>query len=334
MHLPVACLKVNYGLLRGAEDYTWQPASTPLPDGRGRPLAGLHLPAGSRTRRGRRRPPTGSSGLTRRPSPHPRPSAYTAPAVVPARTAEQGAASTATRLVTGLFSKKRALDEENAGLRDQLARLGALDAAQIQAHTEQVRAALTDVQQQLAQTQLALAAARADVVQTEEIALLQEAGVYAYAHPLESAVAYKEALAKLRADVKATVSAGNAVLASTSWNVNGSAAQGRIMVSDFSKLLLRAYNAEADNCVRTVKPHAREAAIERLSKAATTIARLGKTMNIRIAEPYHQLRCWEIRMTADYSLGSRPRRRHSGLSGSGCARSRLLSATSSAKRPG
>ncbi|WP_020543214.1 DUF4041 domain-containing protein [Nonomuraea coxensis] len=29
------------------------------------------------------------------------------------------------------------------------------------------------------------------------------------------------------------------------------AAEGRKMVRDFSKLMLRAYNAEADNCVRS-----------------------------------------------------------------------------------
>jgi hypothetical protein len=72
------------------------------------------------------------------------------------------------------------------------------------------------------------------------------------------------------------------------------------MVSDFSKLLLRSYNAEADNCVRTVKPHSRRASIERLSKAAASIARLGKTMDIRISEQYHHVRVYEIELTADF----------------------------------
>ena len=35
-----------------------------------------------------------------------------------------------------------------------------------------------------------------------------------------------------------------------SWQVNGSASDGRKMVRDFSKLMLRAYNAEADNLSR------------------------------------------------------------------------------------
>jgi Domain of unknown function (DUF4041) len=43
-----------------------------------------------------------------------------------------------------------------------------------------------------------------------------------------------------------------------------------------------------------------EAAIERLAKVAATIAHLGKTMDIRIAEGYHHLRVQELALTADY----------------------------------
>jgi hypothetical protein len=72
------------------------------------------------------------------------------------------------------------------------------------------------------------------------------------------------------------------------------------MVRDFSKLLLRAYNAEADNLVRTMRPYKLASAIERLGKTADTIARLGKTMDIRISAPYHQERVRELELTADY----------------------------------
>lgn len=63
---------------------------------------------------------------------------------------------------------------------------------------------------------------------------------------------------------------------------------------------LRAYNAEADNCVRTVKPYSVSTSKDRLSKAANTIAKLGKTMDIRVSEQYHHLRLYEIELTADY----------------------------------
>jgi hypothetical protein len=93
---------------------------------------------------------------------------------------------------------------------------------------------------------------------------------------------------------------GGAVLATTNWTVNGSVAQGRTMVRDFSKLMLRAFNAEADNLVRELKPYKLDAAIERLTKVASTIERLGKTKQIRISPPYFKLRVRELELTSDF----------------------------------
>jgi hypothetical protein len=93
---------------------------------------------------------------------------------------------------------------------------------------------------------------------------------------------------------------GGAVTASTTWQVNGSAAQGRKMVNDISKLMLRAYNAEADNLVRGMKPYKLDTAKERLDKVATTIAKLGASMSIAVSVPYHRVRLRELELTADY----------------------------------
>jgi hypothetical protein len=105
----------------------------------------------------------------------------------------------------------------------------------------------------------------------------------------------------LREQIKAmTKTDGGAVRGSTTWTVNDSLPKGRKMVRDFSKLMLRAYNAEADNLVRGLKPYKLDAAIDRLTKVVATIARLGLTMDIHISGPYHELREYELRLTADY----------------------------------
>lgn len=78
--------------------------------------------------------------------------------------------------------------------------------------------------------------------------------------------------------------------------------QGSAMVRDFSKLLLRAYNSEADALVRVLRPHTLASAKSRLDKTAVTIERLGKTMSIRIAPAYHRLRFIELELTADYLI--------------------------------
>lgn len=142
---------------------------------------------------------------------------------------------------------------------------------------------------------------RKRIVETEDLALLQEAGVYSYHHPLTDAVAYQEQLTQIDDQIKEmTRREGGSILASTNWTVNGSLAQGRTMIRDFSKLMLRAFNAEADNLARGLKPYKVAASIERLLKVAETIARLGKTMDIRVAPDYLNLRKSELQLTADF----------------------------------
>ncbi|MDP5185496.1 hypothetical protein QOZ88_22920 [Blastococcus sp. BMG 814] len=123
--------------------------------------------------------------------------------------------------------------------REQHAAALATDAAESRRRTEQDLEKLTA---QRAEVAAQLADLQQEVVVTQEEALLQEAGIYTYRHPLTEAMAYQAALAQLQAEIKAmTRKDGGAVTAATNWTVNGSLAQGRTMVRDFSKLLLRAY---------------------------------------------------------------------------------------------
>jgi hypothetical protein len=144
-------------------------------------------------------------------------------------------------------------------------------------------------------------AVRAGLVETREIALLQEVGVYEYAHPLEDAIAYKDALAELRRRIKDSAKQ-DAVTCQVDWAVNGSVKEGQKLGRDMAKLMLRAYNAEADNAVRVVKPHTRDAVKKRLMTTRDTIAKLGVLMRIGISTDYHRLRLHEIELTADYLM--------------------------------
>ncbi|MEU4084614.1 DUF4041 domain-containing protein [Streptomyces aureus] len=138
------------------------------------------------------------------------------------------------------------------------------------------------------------------IVTTDETAMLQEAGVYSYRHALHDAIAYRSRLDTLQNEVKDLARAGRAVQAATDWTVNGSKRQGQKMVRDFSKLMLRAYNAEADYAVRSMRPHRLNSLVDRLFKSRETIARLGATMHIRITDDYHNARVRELELTADF----------------------------------
>lgn len=140
------------------------------------------------------------------------------------------------------------------------------------------------------------------VVETDDRLVLQEVGIYTYQHPLQNAEQYRERLADVRDRIKISVTSGSAIEASDLFSFNNSLAKGRKMTGDLSKLMLRAYNAEAENCVRTLKAGNLFTAINRLEKSALSIAKLGTIMEMKVAEDYHRLRVSEIELTADYLM--------------------------------
>lgn len=162
---------------------------------------------------------------------------------------------------------------------------------------EQLRAQVAALQAQLASS------GQGDqAINLSDQAALQEVGIYRYHHPLESAVAYRERLEALNGQVDELVKSGQAVLAADMFTYDGSLAKGRKMTADFSKLMLRAYNAEADNCVRSLRSGNAKTAVRRLEAAATSIEKLGSMMEMRINPGFHALRVQEIELTADYQM--------------------------------
>jgi Domain of unknown function (DUF4041)/T5orf172 domain len=201
----------------------------------------------------------------------------------------------------GMSVAERAAEAERA--RSELqARVVAVqaDLFRVEQQTAQARAHLQAVQAESANAVRTLDIAQAQIVATNEVAALQEVGIYDYRHPLQDAVTYKSRLKDIKDQTKAMTRTGEAVHSATTWTVNGSAQKGTAMIREVSKLMLRAYNAEADNCVRTLRPHTLQTTMTRLGKARDTIARLGKTMNIEIDGTYHRLRLLELELTADY----------------------------------
>jgi hypothetical protein len=141
-----------------------------------------------------------------------------------------------------------------------------------------------------------------DVVELSDQRVLQDVGIYRYHHPLEDAAAYKDRLAALNSAIDAFVKSGKAVLAADLFTFDGSLAKGRKMLGDLSKLMLRAYNAEADNCVRSLRSGNVATAKKRLENAVKGIERLGVIMELRVNPDYHQLRVQELELTADYQM--------------------------------
>jgi len=159
----------------------------------------------------------------------------------------------------------------------------------------------------IASLEAALAAAQgggtpSGVIELSDQRILQDVGIYRYHHPLENAAAYKERLGELEDEYDAVIKSGRAILASDMFTFSGSLAKGRKLVGDLSKLMLRAYNAEADNCVRSLRSGNVQTAKKRLESAVAAIEKLGTIMEMRINPIYHALRVAELELTADFQM--------------------------------
>jgi hypothetical protein len=66
--------------------------------------------------------------------------------------------------------------------------------------------------------------------------------------------------------------------------------------------MLRAYNAEADNCVRSLRSGNVSTAKRRLDASVIAIEKLGAMMEMRVNADYHRLRVQELELTADFQM--------------------------------
>lgn len=170
---------------------------------------------------------------------------------------------------------------------------------------DRARSEADSLRAQVARLETQLAAASAgptEVVELSDEAVLQEVGIYRYHHPLENAAEFKAQLADLSERIKETIKAGDAVLASDMFTYNNSLAKGRRMTADLSKLMLRAYNAEADTAVRSLRAGNVLTAKKRLEATVAAVAKLGSMMEMRINPDYHGLRVEELELTSDYLM--------------------------------
>lgn len=242
-------------------------------------------------------------------------------------------AAPAVDVSVGLFGARRKarelgaeverLTELNADLMTQLRQLAAWDVMEVEKrrtaalrgmeaeraahHTAMAadaaiaQASVAELDSQMVGLKMQLASMSEQLVTTRDDLVLQEVGVYQYSHPLDNSVAYKAELARITDRIKAMNRVGGgAVQGSTQITMNESRSQGQKMVKEFSKLLLRAYNNEADNVVRAMRPYKLASGKDRLTKAKVNIERLGRSMEIVIDPDYHRLRIREMELTADY----------------------------------
>ncbi|WP_221235600.1 DUF4041 domain-containing protein [Sagittula marina] len=144
--------------------------------------------------------------------------------------------------------------------------------------------------------------AASETISLDDQKILQDIGIYRYHHPLENAAGYRAELERIEVEIAKIVREQKAIELSSTFTFENSLAAGRKLSNDLGKLMLRAYNAECDNCIRSLRNGNPGVAKKRLEASRKAIAKLGKIMEMQISAGYHDLRVREIELTADWLM--------------------------------
>jgi len=201
------------------------------------------------------------------------------------------------------------LEAENEGLHKKLNELGALDLFAIKDEIKKATEQLEQNKQDIRRKELDLALVkkeiedkRKEVLVVEETLLLESFALYLPKFALNSSEEYKTKLDEIREHQKSMIKEGKAANGNQDWSVNNSKVQGRKLVNDMIKLLLRAFNNECDYCVDNVKFNNIELGEKRISQSFESLNKLGKVMQVEIDERYKKSKLNELHLAYEYQL--------------------------------
>ena len=141
---------------------------------------------------------------------------------------------------------------------------------------------------------------KAQLIETDDAVLLQSFGMYTPHYRYSTSDEYKLQLDTVRNNQKALIKNGSAVTGNMNWTVNGSVTQGKKMVKDMQKLLLRAFNAECDDAIEHVRFNNVDACSKKIIASAEAISKLGQIMSIAITQQYINLKHIELFLMHEY----------------------------------
>ena len=141
---------------------------------------------------------------------------------------------------------------------------------------------------------------RVRLVELDDKLVLQEAGIYEYHHPLESADAYKESLELIRANIRSCIKDARAISSSSQFIFENSVAKGAKLFDEISGLALNGFNQEVENSIRTLRAGTLETAKRRIQQSAAKISRFGRMLDLAISDEFLALRITELELVADY----------------------------------
>ncbi|MDN4070220.1 DUF4041 domain-containing protein [Paenibacillus vini] len=139
-----------------------------------------------------------------------------------------------------------------------------------------------------------------ELVDLDEQLMLQDFSLYKPKYDFTNSSEYKERLDSIRDQQKVMIKVGSACSGNQEWRVNNSQVEGKKMVNDMIKLVLRSFNNECDSCISNVKFNNIDTYEKKISKSFETLNKLGRIMKVEISNEYLYLKKQELYLAHEY----------------------------------
>lgn len=182
-----------------------------------------------------------------------------------------------------------------------------LEVGKLEKHVQELRniessiiGNITNANATLYQVQTMITEKQKMLVDMDEEILYQNFALYKPKYDMVKSEEYKLRLDKIRDLQKMLIKNNQAVTGNMNWAVNGSLSEGKKMVKDTQKLLLRAFNCECDDVINHVTYANIKLSEKRLQTTCAEITKLGRIMNIAITYQYFQSKIEELYLVFEY----------------------------------
>lgn len=199
------------------------------------------------------------------------------------------------------------IKKENEKLQSLLSQMGAGDAISIQRKIDELtkdRETFIAGNERLKNEQenltISINEKKAQIIVLEEDLMLEDFALYKPKFNFTSSEEYKKRLESIRDKQKQLIKSGAAASGNQNWTVNNNRSQGRKMVNDMIKLVLRSFNNECDYCVDNVKFNNIERSVTRIEQSYESLNKLGRIMQVAISYDYKDCKLEELYLSHEY----------------------------------
>ena len=143
---------------------------------------------------------------------------------------------------------------------------------------------------------------KGEIVQLDNEILLQEFGIYAPMYDFANSEMYKDRLAVVRQKQKDMVTNNTVCTYPDNMTLDGSLAQGRKMIKDNVKQIVRSFNNECDAAIEKAKFNNVEAIRNRIEKSYNQLNKMNSKLKIALTPKYLSLKLDELNLAYEYQV--------------------------------